>query len=417
MDDQISGPPGTFVGRTLSSLRSRNFRLFFVGQTISNTGNWLTLVALTLLVLGRTDRGIAIGLLSACQFGPILVLSPWAGVVVDQMSKRTLLLITQLLELAQTVSLAVLAFLPHAPLLAFYLSAAFGGCCLAFDNPVRRSFVNEMVPPEDVANAVTVYSAMVNISRVGGPALAGLLITTVGYGWAFTVDAVSYASVLVALAMMRPAELHRAPVAPRGRGQLRAGLRYIATVPQLWVTFGMLAVIGMLSYNFNVTLPLFVKQSLHGSDATFTLVYCLFSVGAVLGAFLVARRRTIGIRIVAQGAAALGASLVALAAVPNLALAIAVVVLAGVASVAYMTATTALAQVGTERRMIGRVLSIQTVLLIGTAPLGGPLLGAVADVGGARAPVLLGGMAALAAAAFGFAAARRWDEAPAGVPG
>lgn len=267
MDHQSSSRADSFAGRTLSSLRSRNFRLFFIGQTISNTGNWLTLVALTLLVLSRTDRGIAIGVLSACQFGPILVLSPWAGVVVDQMSKRTLLLITQLLELAQSISLAVLAFLPHAPLLAFYLSAAFGGCCLAFDNPVRRTFVNEMVPPEDVPNAVTVYSAMVNISRVGGPALAGVLITTVGYGWAFTVDAVSYASVLVALALMRPAELHRAPPAPRGRGQLRAGVRYIATVPQLWVTFGMLAVIGMLSYNFNVTLPLFVKQSMNGSDA------------------------------------------------------------------------------------------------------------------------------------------------------
>lgn len=402
----------TFAARTLSSLRSRNFRLFFIGQTISNTGNWLTMVALTLLVLQRTNRGIAIGVLSACQFGPILVLSPWAGVVVDQVSKRTLLLTTQLLELAQTCSLAALAFLHNAPLPAFYVSAAFGGCFLAFDNPVRRSFVNEMVPVEDVPNAITVYSAMVNLSRIGGPALAGVLITTVGYGWAFTVDAASYAAVLVALAMMRPAELSRAPTAPRGRGQLRAGVRYIAAVPQLWITFAMLAVIGLLSYNFGVTLPLFVKQALHGSDAAFTLIYALFSAGALFGAVLIARRQTVGIGIAAQGAAALGVTLVALAAAPNLAVAAVAAVPAGAASVAYMTATTALAQVRAERHMIGRVLAIQTVLLIGTAPLGGPLLGAVSDTGGARTPILLGGVAAIVAATFGLLAARHWDVDP-----
>src|SRR6478672_1923355 len=220
-------------GRRTRALRTRNFRLFFVGQLISNTGNWLTMVALTLLVLHRTGSGTAVGVLSACQFGPMLLLSPWAGVIVDRSDKRRLLVVTQLLEMGQSFVLAALAFAPHAPLGAFYVTALAGGCMLAFDNPVRRTFVNEMVPVEDVPNAVTLYSAMVNISRIAGPALAGVLIVTVGYGWCFTIDAISYLTVLVALAMMRPAELRRVPVTPRAAGQVRAGVRYIASVPDL----------------------------------------------------------------------------------------------------------------------------------------------------------------------------------------
>ena len=134
--------------------------------------------------------------MSACQFGPILLLSAWAGAIVDRTNKRKLLYVTQSLEMCQSFVLAALAFMPHAPLGAFYVTAAVGGCLLAFDNPVRRTFVNEMVPVEDVPNAVTLYSAMVNISRIVGPAIAGVLIVTVGYGWCFTIDAISYGAVL-----------------------------------------------------------------------------------------------------------------------------------------------------------------------------------------------------------------------------
>jgi MFS family permease len=409
-------PASGFVGRTFASLRWRNFRLFFIGQTISNTGNWLTMVALTLLVLHRTGSGVAVGLLSACQFGPILLLSAWAGVIVDRTSKRTLLYITQGLEMAQSFVLAALAFMPHAPLAAFYVTAAAGGCLLAFDNPVRRTFVNEMVPIEDVPNAVTLYSAMVNLSRIVGPAIAGLLIVTVGYGWAFTADAISYLTVLTALAMMRPAELRRVAVTPRGRGQVRAGLRYIASVPELWITFVILLIVGTLSYNFSVVFPLFVEKGLHGSDAAYTLVYSAFSGGALVGALIVARRTTVTVKSVAIGAAAIGTSMLFLAAVPSVAFAVAVAAVVGAASVTYLTATTSLAQIRTEQAMIGRVLAIQTVLLIGTTPIGGPILGAIADAIGARAPVIIGGVAALLAAAFGLLAARRHQTRVAPVP-
>jgi MFS family permease len=397
----------SFVQRTLSSLRSRNFRLFFVGQTVSNTGNWLTMVALTLLVLHRTDSGVAVGLLSACQFGPILLLSAWAGVIVDRTEKRKLLVVTQLIEMAQSFALAALAFMHHAPLGAFYVTAAIGGCALAFDNPVRRTFVNEMVPIVDVPNAVTLYSAMVNISRILGPAIAGVLIVTVGYGWCFTIDAVSYVTVLVALGMMRPAELRRVAVTRRGAGQIRAGVRYIASVPELWITFVMILIVGTISYNFTVVFPLFVEKGLHGGDGAYTLVYSAFSAGALVGALAVARRVTVSVRTVALGAAWLGVSMLVLSVVPNVAVAVVIAAVVGAGSVAFMTAATAIAQLRSDADMMGRVLAIQTVLIIGTTPIGGPILGAISDAIGARSPVLIGGVGALAAAGFGLLAARR----------
>ena len=397
----------TFVQRTLSSLRSRNFRLFFVGQTISQVGNWLTMVALTLLVLHRTGSGVAVGLLAACQFGPILLLSAWAGVLADRSNKRNLLFVTQSLEMAQSFALGALAFMHDAPLPAFFGVAVVGGCLLAVDNPVRRSFVNEMVAAEDLTNAVSLYSAMNSASRIVGPALAGVLIVTVGYGWCFTVDAISYSAVLISLWMMRPEELRRVPVTPRGSGQVRAGLRYIAAVPELWITFVMLLIVGIISYNYTVVLPLFVEKGLHGGDGSFTLVYAAFSAGGLVGAFVVARRRTVTLRTVIVTTACLGVAMTALSVVPDVAFAFVLAILVGLASVAYMTTTTAIAQIRTDQHMIGRVLAIQTVLLVGTTPIGGPILGAVADQVGARAPVLIGGIGALCAAAFGVLAARR----------
>jgi MFS family permease len=388
-------------------LRSRNFRLFFIGQLISNTGNWLTLVALTLLVLHLTKSGVAVGLLSACQFGPILVLSPFAGLVADRSDKLRLLKITQTGEMCQSLVLAALAFMHHPPLVALYVTAAAGGCLLAFDNPVRRSFVTEMVPEQDVANAVTLYSALVNTSRIFGPALAGLLVVTVGFGWCFGIDAASYLAVLAALWMMRRSELRTVPVTPRGRGQVRAGLRYVRSLPELWLPFVMLAVVGTLSYNFTVVFPLFVEHGLHGSDASYTLVYSVFSAGALVGALIVADRRKVGVANIVRGAAAFGVSMLVLAAAPSVLATLPVVVLVGFSSIAFMTATTAIVQVRADPRMHGRVLALQTVLLVGTTPIGGPIMGAVSDAFGARVPLVIGGVAALLAALFGALVGRR----------
>ncbi len=410
-DSEFPAPAPGFVRRTLASLGSRNFRLFFIGQTVSNTGNWLTRIALTLLVLHRTGSGVAVGVLAACQYGPILLISAWAGVIVDRTDKRRLLFTTQTLEMLQSFALAALAFMHDAPLLAFYGTAVAGGIMLAFDNPVRRTFVNEMVPLRDVPNAVTLYSAMVNLSRIAGPALAGVLIVTVGYGWCFTLDAASYTTVLVALAMMRTRELRTVTAAPRGPGQIRAGIRYVTRVPELWVPFGMLLIIGILSRNFSVLFPLFVEHGLHGSDVEFTVVYSAFSVGALVGAFFVARRTEITIRTVTAGAVALGVTMLGLSAVPNVALAIVMAVVVGAASVAYMTATSAIVQIRAEQQMIGRVLAFQAILVIGTQPISGPIIGVISDTLGSRAAVFIAALGALAAAGFGLVAGRR-PESP-----
>jgi MFS family permease len=405
--DKVRPGPASWTRRTFSSLWVRNFRLFFVGQLISNTGNWLTIVALTLLVLHRTGSGVAVGLLAACQYGPILLLTAWAGLIADRSDKRHLLYVTQSLEMLQSAALAALAFMHNAPLPLFYLVAVAGGCMLAFDNPGRRSFVNEMVPSELMPNAVTLYSAVVNLSRLFGPTLAAALIVSVGYGWSFTVDAASYVFVLIALVAMNGAELHRAPRTPRGKRQVREGLAYVARVPELWITFLMLAVIGALGYNFTVVFPIFVEHGLHGSDTQFSLLYASFSAGALVGALLVARRTVIGLQTVIVGAAAFGGSMLVLAIARNIVEAYAIAAVVGGTSVAYTTATTALAQLRAGPGMVGRVLALQTVLLIGTTPIGGPVLGAIADVAGSRSVVLIGGAATVAAAAIGLALARR----------
>jgi MFS family permease len=328
-------------------------------------------------------------------------------VIADRSNKRHLLYVTQSLEMLQSAVLAVLAFLPDVPLPAFYVFAAAGGCMLAFDNPARRSFVNEMVEPPLVPNAVTLYSANVNLSRLFGPTLAAALVVLVGYGWSFTLDAVSYSAMLVALWRMRDAELRAVERTPRGRGQIRAGLRYVLGVPELWISFLIVLVLGVLSYNFSVVLPILVEKALHGSDAEFSLVYAAFSAGAVVGTLVIARRTHMTLRTIIVATAALGASLFALAAVPSVAWAYPVAALAGGTSVAYLTATTAHAQLRSEQQMIGRVLALQTVLLIGTTPVGGPILGWLADAAGGRAPVVLGGAGALAAAAVGAVLAAR----------
>ncbi len=374
---------------------------------MSNSGNWLTIVALTLLILHLTNSGVAVGALSACQFGPILLLSAWAGAIADRSDKRRLLFVTQTLEMAQSATLATLAFLPHPPLAALYATAAWGGTVLAFDNPLRRSFVTEMVPQDDVPNAVALYSALVNTSRMFGPAIAGLLVVTAGFGWCFTIDALSYVFVLVALAMMHPAELRRAEPRPRAKGEIRAAVRYVADFPNLRTPFVMLALVGVLAYNLNVSLPLFIEQSLHRGDGAFTFAYAVFSLGALVSALVVAGRNLVRVHHIVFGSLAFGAAMLALAPAPNMIVAIPVVFLVGVTSILYMTSTTSIVQVEADPAMHGRILALQTILLIGTAPIGGPIVGLLADLLGARAPLVVGGLASIAAGAWGFAATRR----------
>ena len=392
---------------TFRSIHIRNFRLFFVGQLISQVGNWLTLVAQTLLVLRLTDNGVAVGVLAACQFAPVLIFGAWTGLVADRSDKRRLLIIVQSCAMAQSFGLAALAFMRHPPVPALYAVALCGGFAVAFDNPARRAFVVEMVPEDHVQNAVSLNSAMMTSSRIFGPALAGLLVSTVGFGWCFVVDGLSYIAVLIGLAMIRPDELRAAPAAKKAKGQVREGLRYVRTVPDLWIPLVMMTVVGTLAFNFQTVLPLFVKRTLHGTDVSFTLLYSAISAGSFFGALATARRSTISVRHVIVACTAFGAAMLALSASPNLPIAFPIGFAMGSVSIAFMTSSTAIVQVRADPSMRGRVLALQAIVFLGSTPIGGPLLGAVCEAFGARSGLALGGISALAASVWGLIVTRR----------
>jgi MFS family permease len=387
---------------TFRSFGVRNFRLFFGGQLISQIGNWLTLVAQTLLVLKLTDSGYALGALAAAQFGPILVIGAFAGLVADRSDKRRLLIVVQALAMLQSFVLAALAFLGHPPLLAIYAVALWSGFAMAFDNPARRSFVVEMVPPEHINNAVSLNSALMTGSRVVGPALAGLLVTTVGFGWCFLLDAFSYLAVIYALWRMNPAELRQAPVTPKGKGQVREGLRYARSVPELWVPLLMMAIIGSLAFNFQTVLPLFATRDLHGSDVTFTWLMSVVSIGSLVGALATARRKTIDIRTVSRNAIIFGVGLAFLTFTPNQPAAFVVGFLVGLGSITFMTAATAITQLAANPSMRGRILALQAIVFLGSTPIGGPIVGAISETLGARYAIALGAVATLVAGGFGL---------------
>ena len=364
------------------------------------------MVAQTLLVLRLTGSGLDLGLLAVAQFGPLLLIGPWAGLVADRSDKRRLLFIVQTIAMLQSFALAALAFSGDPPLAAVFAVSLVGGFTVAFDNPARRAFVVEMVPHEDMNNAVSLNSALMTSSRIVGPALAGLLVTTVGFGWAFLADGLSYIFVLTALLMMRTSELHPSPVAVRAKGQVREGLRYVHRVPELWVPMVMMAIIGVFAFNFTVVFPLLVTDDLGGSDGGFTVFFSILSIGSFIGALLVARRRTISVRIVALTAFAFGVPMFMLAVAPNLAIACVVGVLLGAGSIAFLTSSSSIVQMRADPQMRGRVLALQGLVFLGSTPIGGPILGWFCETYGARWGVVIGGVACFAAGAWGLSKSR-----------
>ncbi len=401
---------GTAARDTFRSLHVRNFRLFFSGQLVSQTGTWLTMVAQTLLVLKLTDSGVAIGLLTAFQFGPVLLLGAWAGSIADRSDKRTLLIRTQALAMAQSLAFAAVVFSGNATVGIIYALAMVQGVITAFDNPARRAFVVEMVPKEMVANAVSLNSTVMTGSRIVGPAAAGLLVITVGFGWAFLIDGLSYIAVIYGLWLMRSEELHPATPTPKAKGQVREGLRYVRSKPELFVPLVMMAAVGTFAFNFQVVVPLLVTGPLGGSESTFTLLFSILSLGSMLGALWTARRTDVTGEQIIAASAGFGVTMLLLAVSPGLWFAFPAAVLLGVASIAFMTTSTAIVQMRAAPEYRGRVLALQAMVFLGSTPIGGPTVGWVSDVFGPRAGVALGGIACLGAAAWAQRAMRRPDD-------
>lgn len=403
---------------TFRSFRVRNFRLFFIGQTISQTGTWMTMVAQTLLILELTGSGVLLGLLAAAQFGPVLLLGFWGGALADRFDKRKILFATQVGAMFQSLVLGFVVLTGNASVTSVLLLATVQGVITAFDNPARRAFVVEMVPSEDVANAVSLNSTLMTTARVLGPALAGLLIGLVGYAWCFLGDGFSYLAVIASLAMMRRQELPfaRAPgvkTRERRRGQVREGVQYAFSSREQLVPLVMMAVVGTFAFNFSVTTPLLVTGPLNGTDQAYTLVLSTMALGSVVGAIATARRRTVPFEHLVWSTVAFGVGLLLLAGAPALWTTYPIAVLVGLGSIAFMTTSTAMMQLAADPQFRGRVLSLQAMVFLGTTPIGAPFVGWVADRFGPRAAILIGAFACFAAALWGWRSWRGRSVVPA----
>src|SRR6188472_3152893 len=321
--------PHSFVERTFASLSVRNYRLYFFGQAISMSGTWMQSVAQGLLVLKLTGSGTALGFVTALQTLPILFFGPWGGVIADRFPKRKILYGTQSAAGLLSLTMGTLVMTGAVRLWMVYLVAAALGMVKVFDNPTRQTFVREMVGKEHLTNAVSLNSTEMNFARVIGPALAGVLIATVGLGECFIVDGLSYSAVIIMLAMMREDELHPAARVARAKGQLMEGLRYVRSSPVLLNVLIMMAIIGTFTYEFSVILPLLSEVTFDAGASGYAALTSAMGIGAVVGGLYTASRRYSTPRKLAIASICFGTSVLLVAAAPTLAFAVAAMLIVG----------------------------------------------------------------------------------------
>jgi MFS family permease len=384
-----------YTRATFSSLGIRNYRLYFTGQAISLSGTWLQTIAQTWLIYQLTGSATYVGLISAVQFLPILLLGPYGGLVADRFPKRKILYGTQTAAMSLALILAVLVLSHTVQPWMVFVVAGLLGLVNVVDNPTRQTFVLEMVGREQLTNAVTLNSIEVNLARVIGPAIAGGLIAGVGIGYCFLFNSFSYLAVLLCLVLMRGKELRTPPPVVRAKGQLRAGFRYVMATPALRTILLMMAVIGTFAYEFPVTLPIFASQTFHAGAGGFSLLMAAMGGGAVIGGIMVANRKQLTPRSIAVAACMLGASILLAAAAPHIIVAALCMVVVGVCSIRFTAAANSTLQLSTAPEMRGRVMSLWTMAFIGSTPIGGPIIGWVSEHSSPRVGLLIGGLAAL----------------------
>jgi MFS family permease len=405
---------------TFAALAVPNYRLYYGGQAISLIGTWMQMTAQAWLVLTLTHSSTALGLIIALQTLPVLVLGPYGGVIADRVNKRRMMIALQSAMGVQALALGILTVTGVVAVWQIGLLAALLGLNNAFENPARQSFMMELVGAEHLRNAVSLNSVLVNVARSVGPAIAGLLIATVGDGICFLANAASFAAVVGSLVAMDRSALSPTEPTPRARGQLREGLRYVRRTPGLAVPLLMMAAVGCLTYEFQVTLPYMASKGLHVGPTGFGFMTAAMGVGAVFGGLVVAARGKTGLRplILASSVFALTLGLAALA--PNLGLELAALALAGATSIAFMSTGNSTLQLRSEPSMRGRVMSLWFVAFQGSTPIGGPVIGAVMAVLGPRAGLGLGALTCVLAALGGMMALSRLRnrraEAPAERP-
>lgn len=387
---------------TFASLRIYNYRLFFIGQMISLSGTWMQAVAQSWLVLELTSSGMALGALAAFQFLPVLVFGAWGGVIADRFSKRKILYLTQSVSAVLAVMLGALVAANLIRVWMVYLLALGLGLTNAIDNPARQTFVFEMVGKDYVKNAVTLNAMLVNIARIIGPAVGGILIATAGLSPCFFLNATSFIALLAALFLMDADKLLTAPLAERSRGQLKEGLRYIKSVPILRDTLLMMAIIGTLTYEYTVSLPLIAKFAFSGDASTYAELTVVMGIGSVAGGLVVAGQKKLNERLLIASAFFLGLSTLFASIMPSFNLALSGIFLVGYFSTNFIPMGNAILQLNSEPKMRGRVLALWSMAFLGSTPIGGPIVGWVGEFAGPRWSLAIGGIAAVFAAGLTY---------------
>ena len=398
--------------RSVDSLSIPNYRRYFAGQVVSLSGNWMQMVAEIWLVLSLTGSGLAVGMTTALQFLPILLFGAWGGLLADRFPKRGLLMVTQVLMAVPAIALfTVTAAGVVAPWMVFAL-VFVRGTVNAVDNPTRQSFAIEMVGADRVVNAVSLNSVLIHSARLVGPALAGLMIASVGVEPCFALNALSFGVMIFALWRMEPDQLNVPPRAEPERGAIRAALQYVRRTPELAVPLALMALVGTFGLNFQVILPLLARFSFDGGPSAYATLVAAMGAGSVIGALATGAHGRTDAKLISGAALAFGILAALAAAMPSIALEVPMVAMLGASAVTFAAAINSSLQLAVEPEMRGRVMALYSVVFLGSTPIGGPLVGWLAEATGPRAGFLVGALAALLAAA-GAAAAFNREGVPA----
>jgi MFS family permease len=384
--------------RSFDSLNVPNYRRYFAGQLVSLSGNWMQMVAELWLVLSITGSGVAVGLTTALQFLPILLFGAWGGLLADRVPKRGLLMVTQGLMALPALALFALSLAGAITPAVVYALVFARGAVNSVDNPTRQSFVIEMVGSGRVVNAVSLNSVLVHSARIAGPALAGVLIATVGVEPCFALNAATFAVMIAALSRMDATALRPAPRAGRERGAVLAALRHVSRTPRLGVPLALMALVGTLGYNFQTILPLLARFSFDGGAGVYAALVSAMGAGSVVGALATGARGRTGPPLIAASALGFGVLALLAAGAPSLAFELPVLALLGAAAVTFAASINSYIQLEVEPQMRGRVMALYSIVFLGSTPIGGPLAGWLSQAFDPRVALALAGVSGLSAA-------------------
>jgi len=378
------------------ALSVRNYRLYFTGQVLSNTGTWMQRVAQDWLVLDLSGTsGVALGITTGLQFLPYLLFSLWGGTLADRFDRRRLIIATQSIMGLLALALGAVTLTGSATVHLVYVFAFLLGCASAVDNPARQAFVNEIVGPDDLHNAIALNSASFNLARLGGPALAGVMVALLGSGWVFILNAASFGVTILALLLMRARELFP-QIRRSGAVKLVAGLRYVKVRRELILVLSLAFGVATFGLNYQMTMALMARQQfLLGAEA-FGLMSTALAVGALAGSLLSARRTSIPLRLVLASAVAFGAVEIVVGMSPTYWSMLLVLPFAGILAMTFTTSAQSFLQTHSEDWVRGRVMGIYTLVFFGGTPIGAPVIGWAADRFGPRSGLVGGGLGTVA---------------------